>query len=124
MALAHGAVQEILPPEMRAYHIDHDSKWRKPDSWFRRVARRHFLRHESVLTGAVVDMYWWLHRRDRPRSAYGVPIYSGYQYRKLVDDMLKGKRPFVFNGALWGLRDEPLDEFVIISAKYQHERST
>jgi hypothetical protein len=118
MALASGAAQEVLPPDMRAYHIDHDSTWQKPQGLFDRLARE-YRPQNGFLRRVCGNIYWSLRSRERPTTPDGVPYLSMYQYRKMVADILKGKRTFVFNDDSWGLKDEHLDEFVVVAAQYE-----
>lgn len=117
MAVASGAAQEILPLSMGPYHIEHGSTWQTTQGLVDRLLRKYRPRQE-FLRRLMSRAYWRFKKNERPVNAAGVPYLSGYEYRKMAADMLKGTRPFVFNDDAWGLKNVPLAEFVIVAAQY------
>jgi len=112
MAHLSGAKQEVLRKPMRLYHIDHDSGWKSPAYVFlRRVLIK------ARLPFFMVDILSNLGNRLIPAKSEwekrNACILSSRLANTYVDEMVSGKRPYIFNDDAWGLRDQAVDEFVI-----------
>jgi len=118
MAYLAGAKEEILLDPIRIYHIDHDSRWKKPEhNWLGTF----FLR--TVRPRRVARKLDWLsYKLFPPKSRLdlmGVPYLSYAQYKRIVLDMISGKRSIIYNDDSWGLGQDNLQEYLVTSASWE-----
>jgi len=138
MVYLAGLKEEILDDPMRLYHIDHDSRWRKfsnnraysfvknrisnrldyNNKW--RVLLRRVYVFKDKLVNFFINIFYYLFgsflRRISPAGNWDFNIrYWTFQYHFLLNQMLKGKRSYIYNDDNWGLPNEDFREFVISS---------
>ncbi len=123
---AAGVREVVLNDPLCIYHIDHDNK-------FNELIRRAELPFENWLT--IPFLPTWinnkiiaLYRRFlmltgyEPRNVFrGIPTLGYATYRKMVREMVTGKRPYIFNDENWGLGQDTLEEFIISTAEWDKE---
>jgi hypothetical protein len=114
-AHAAGIKQEVLNDPLRIYHASHGlSEWKASDHRLVEAAKRlRFARGRMPWLSALVR------RVIPPRSriqAGGVPQISRPEYRRLVMDILEGRRPYAYNDENWGMGDRELPETMTVAA--------
>ncbi len=118
MAYLAGAKEEILLDPMRIYHIDHDSIWKRPEhNWLGTFCLR-AVRPKCVARGLASLVCKFFPTRSR-LDVMGIPHLSYAQYRSIVLDMISGKRSIIYNDDSWGLGQDNLDEYLVVSAEWE-----
>jgi glycosyltransferase involved in cell wall biosynthesis len=123
MAYLSGAREIILHEPMRIYHMDHEARRAKSKRkllgslkaiglWFIRLKRL-----ADILERLATKLFPPKNKLD----IIGVPYLSDAQYQSIVLDMIKGKRPYIYNDENWGLGRESLEEFVVSTADWDKE---
>lgn len=111
--------EEIIFDE-KIYHIDHDNRWLKP-------IYTHILRNWRLLflkfgydVMKYKEEYYKLAKRiskDYGEKTYleniGYKVLSNEEYKKIILDMIYGKRSLIYNNDNWGLPEIKFEEIVI-----------
>lgn len=124
-----GVKEIVLKPPCVIYKISHDQMYMNSlidtkDRFFKRLILRMPLTYN--LRNRLRMFYRKLPRRffEHPRSKAwrsGVPTLSSEECNELIQDMITGKRSYLFNDEHWGLGDETLSEFIISRAQWDRE---
>ncbi len=137
MAYLAGLKEELLDNPFCLYHIDHDRRWRRMpsknkiypfvknkicsrfeyDSKLRMLIRQAYLLKNRV-SDFFVNIFYslcgpFLKKYSAPEKWDFNNRYMMFDFQKTLSDMLKGKRPYAYNSADWGLPDEKFEEFTI-----------
>ena len=54
-------------------------------------------------------------------TVHGIPTLDYTEYRKMVREIVRGKRSYIFNDENWGLGEESLEEFIINLAEWDKD---
>lgn len=112
MAYMSGAEQYILKKPMRLFHIDHDSIWKSP-SYLK--LRKLFIKNK--LPFPIVDVLSQVGSRficsKSDLDKQGILRHSGLEIKRIISDISKNKRSYIYNDDAWGLGLLALDEFEI-----------
>ncbi|MFC1943176.1 hypothetical protein ACFLWO_01160 [Chloroflexota bacterium] len=120
---AAGVREVILNDTMRIYHIDHDDKFNERIKETRPPFedRLSFPFLPAWLNNKIVALYRRFLRLMGYKiktSVYGIPTLSDTEYRKMCQDIVAGRHPYIFSDENWGLGQESLEEFVISTADW------
>lgn len=128
MVYLHGVREEMLQSPCSVYHIEHDSRWRQKITvhpfvklCFYCLPDRLAISITSVLSPVYRTIASILLRRKTKLDSLDVDHRTLAELRTIVNRMLEGKRPNVFNDINWGLGDEHLEEYVIAKADWDVE---
>lgn len=124
-----GLKEEILEDPIRVYHIDHDSRWKTSTSKsgvYRFLKNK--LDYKSKLRRLIkLVIYMGLipfFQRFGLSAEWEFNIgYLHWGYKKVLRDMLTGRRSWVYNNEMWGLPKEDFVEFIISSAPKSQKNS-
>jgi len=120
MAYLSGLKEEILKDSMRIYHLNHDSRWHtlgqsrmyrfvnthifqkfKPDHAFRASVRKIYRYKENVskfFLGIYFTIFNGLIKKYVSSEKLDWDVkYMNWYYRKVLGEMLLGKRPYQYN---------------------------
>lgn len=135
MAYLAGLKEKILENPMEVYHIDHYSKWRNlaksknpiysflKDKIYQRLdcnskERMLIKQVNHFLEGIYYNQFKLRFRRKSFSENKDFDVgYITWEYRKVLQEILKGKRSYVYNDDNWGLPNENFKEFIIHSKK-------
>jgi len=118
MSYLSGNKEVILSGKL--YHIDHDSRWLKP-------LYTHVLRNWRLLFlkfGYEVlkfkEKYYELAKEISQKAnektfleKVGYKILSDREYKKIIFEMIEGKRPIIYNDENWGAGNTKFSEIII-----------
>jgi len=136
VAYLAGLKETVLKKPRLVYHIDHDSRWRGlSESKLSQMLRNNVYNHLNSASrlrilmksinmlkrktwDVLVDTGYeivgpWLERLSPPGSWDFNTRYLSVQYKKILYQMLSGKRSHVYNNEHWGFPKENFKEFVI-----------
>ncbi|MFC1908575.1 hypothetical protein ACFLXD_01705 [Chloroflexota bacterium] len=126
MACAAGVREVVLTDPLCLYHIDHSGK-------FNERTHESVLPFENWLTLSFLPKKFnnyilRLYRIFLTTCGYklkgsvgGIPTLHFAEYWKMVEDVVAGRRSYIFNDENWGLGQESLEEFVISCADWDKE---
>jgi hypothetical protein len=137
MAYLSGLEEKILQGQMRLYHIDHDSRWRISEGRATSFLRNRIYNNLETQNGLKILMKEVNMVKNGALSffldnfyllfgflikKYGKPGVLDFNLRylllcqrRILFDMLSGKRSYVYNDGNWGLPNEKFEEYTIAS---------
>lgn len=127
MAYLSGIKEEILPEKCCNYHIEHDSRWRNTQPPL----------YEKIIFYCFPDMFAiyvrWVFRQINNRliskifrnkgnfklKNIGITPASWTSIWEILQEMKNGKRPIAYNDENWGLGQESLPEYNVLTATWE-----
>lgn len=127
MAYLAGLKEKILEAPLVLYHIDHNSRWKTPANEKKGVYNylkalvydrlpshsrgRTFLNQTYNFANEIMEPFVKL--LVKPEDLEFDLRYLSWQYKKTVTEMLKRKRPYIYNNDNWGFPEENFSEFIL-----------
>lgn len=123
---AAGVKEVVLKQPMRFYHIDHDNKFN--DRKLESPLPGEKILLSSAIPAGLSKKLMSFYQRFLFHTGYhfesridGIPTLPYLECIRMCQDMLSGKRPYIFNDENWGLGRESLEEFVINRADWDRD---
>jgi hypothetical protein len=112
MAHLSGAEQYVFKKPIRLYHIDHDSRWKKPSyvflkKTFNKLRMPYYL--SEIMAGVGCKFIPSKSCLDKANHSMS----SREFIRSTIVDMVEERRSYVYNRDNWGLGDKQMEEFLI-----------
>jgi len=123
---AAGIREVVLEEPLRLYHIDHGGKFtERPQGsglTFENRLRFPFLPetcNNLIIRCCRITLTTFGYRLRG--SENGIPTLHYSVYRQMAQDIVTGRRPYIFNDEDWGLGRETLEEYIINRAEWDKE---
>lgn len=119
-AYAAGIKEVILDPPCYLYHIDHDEGFNEQSKLIPSPIETWISSHSPRIVGQKLNSFIYRFRGDKTKCEIrGVPTYSHSEIVQLCKKMVTKRRPYFFNGEVWGLEKEILHETVISKGTWE-----
>ncbi len=126
MAYLSGLKEKALEQPLCIYHIDHDSRWKKlRDHKSKTVSFIKNLLYRPIAEGSALKLlirglarafyrifFRFLRIKDNPEARELNTRFLDIEFEKVLYDMLKKKRSYVYNDYMWGLPEEKFKEYI------------
>ncbi|MFC1900899.1 hypothetical protein ACFLYN_04830 [Chloroflexota bacterium] len=125
MTYLSGAKDVVLREPMRVYHMDHDTPRETAGKIIKFVeavyVKYNLGKRLGRISNIIGSVFYKVFPKKNILEEKGVIFLSTEQYRKMVTEMIQGKRSYVYNDENWGLGQESLEDYTINTADWDKD---